>query len=88
MSSTQGNSSKRRWRFTASFRGSSFPPQETDKNSKTGIIILLPVYRLIHQMLFLRDTILHIEDKETLFANFLKWLKPGGKLMISGGFHN
>ena len=39
-------------------------------------------------MLFLRDTILHIEDKETLFANFLKWLKPGGKLMISGGFHN
>ena len=38
--------------------------------------------------IFLRDTILHIEDKETLFANFLKWLKPGGKLMISGGFHD
>merc|ERR1712137_219120 len=34
-------------------------------------------------VIYSRDTILHIEDKETLFANFLKWLKPGGKLMIS-----
>jgi len=34
-------------------------------------------------VIYSRDTILHIEDKESLFANFFKWLKPGGKLMIS-----
>ena len=59
----------------------SFPPDKTGKIGFTS-------NRWINPMLFLRDTILHIEDKETLFANFLKWLKPGGKLMISGGFHN
>jgi len=34
-------------------------------------------------VIYSRDTLLHIGDKEVLFANFLKWLKPGGKLMIS-----
>ncbi|XP_068709033.1 uncharacterized protein [Montipora capricornis] len=34
-------------------------------------------------VVYSRDTILHIEDKKTLFANFLKWLKPGGELLIS-----
>merc|ERR1712137_262930 len=28
-------------------------------------------------VIYSRDTILHIEDKKALFANFLKWLKPG-----------
>nr|CAG4646524.1 EOG090X0C0Q [Macrothrix elegans] len=34
-------------------------------------------------VIYSRDTLLHIGDKETLFANFYKWLKPGGKLLIS-----
>lgn len=34
-------------------------------------------------VIYSRDTILHIEDKKTLFANFFKWLKPGGELLIS-----
>lgn len=34
-------------------------------------------------VIYSRDTLLHIGDKEILFANFLKWLKPGGKLLIS-----
>ncbi|XP_020614244.1 phosphoethanolamine N-methyltransferase 1-like [Orbicella faveolata] len=34
-------------------------------------------------VIYSRDTILHIEDKETLFKNFLKWLKPEGELLIS-----
>jgi len=34
-------------------------------------------------VIYSRDTLLHIGDKETLFAKFFKWLKPGGRLMIS-----
>jgi phosphoethanolamine N-methyltransferase len=38
-------------------------------------------------VVYSRDTILHIGDKEALFAQFYKWLKPGGKLMISDYCH-
>ncbi|KAJ6796782.1 phosphoethanolamine N-methyltransferase 1-like [Iris pallida] len=34
-------------------------------------------------VIYSRDTILHIQDKPILFKNFLKWLKPGGKVLIS-----
>jgi phosphoethanolamine N-methyltransferase len=34
-------------------------------------------------VVYSRDTILHIDDKRSLFASFLKWLKPGGQLLIS-----
>lgn len=34
-------------------------------------------------VVYSRDTILHIKDKLTLFKRFLTWLKPGGKLLIS-----
>ncbi|XP_073239474.1 uncharacterized protein [Porites lutea] len=34
-------------------------------------------------VIYSRDTILHIEDKKSLFANFFKWLKPGGELLIT-----
>lgn len=34
-------------------------------------------------VIYSRDTILHIEGKAALFAQFLSWLKPGGKLLIS-----
>lgn len=34
-------------------------------------------------VIYSRDTILHIKDKESLFRNFLKWLKPGGRLLIT-----
>ncbi|GLE02629.1 hypothetical protein PINS_up011470 [Pythium insidiosum] len=34
-------------------------------------------------VVYSRDTILHIEDKRALFAQFFSWLKPGGKLLIS-----
>jgi len=36
-----------------------------------------------YDVVYSRDTILHIEDKEALFRNFLSTLKPGGKLMIT-----
>mmetsp|Transcript_16946 Transcript_16946/g.42532 ORF Transcript_16946/g.42532 Transcript_16946/m.42532 type:complete len:492 (-) Transcript_16946:154-1629(-) len=34
-------------------------------------------------VVYSRDTILHVQDKPALFKLFLKFLKPGGKLMIS-----
>ncbi|KAK7505822.1 hypothetical protein BaRGS_00003093 [Batillaria attramentaria] len=34
-------------------------------------------------VVYSRDTILHIEDKLSLFKQFFKWLKPGGKVLIS-----
>ncbi|XP_041376534.1 phosphoethanolamine N-methyltransferase-like isoform X2 [Gigantopelta aegis] len=34
-------------------------------------------------VIYSRDTILHIPDKLSLFKNFYKWLKPGGKVLIS-----
>ncbi|XP_034086681.1 phosphoethanolamine N-methyltransferase 3-like isoform X1 [Gymnodraco acuticeps] len=34
-------------------------------------------------VIYSRDTILHIDDKLTLFKRFHSWLKPGGKLLIS-----
>ncbi|KAM6568127.1 hypothetical protein CsatB_016112 [Cannabis sativa] len=34
-------------------------------------------------VIYSRDTILHIQDKPTLFKSFFKWLKPGGKVLIS-----
>jgi len=34
-------------------------------------------------VIYSRDTILHIEDKETLFSLFKDWLKPGGKIFIT-----
>ena len=34
-------------------------------------------------VIYSRDTILHIQDKPALFKTFYKWLKPGGKVLIS-----
>ncbi|KDO18851.1 hypothetical protein SPRG_15850 [Saprolegnia parasitica CBS 223.65] len=34
-------------------------------------------------VIYSRDTILHIADKKSLFAKFYTWLKPGGRLLIS-----
>ena len=34
-------------------------------------------------VIYSRDTILHIAEKKELFKKFNKWLTPGGKLMIS-----
>ncbi|RWR94985.1 phosphoethanolamine N-methyltransferase 1-like protein [Cinnamomum micranthum f. kanehirae] len=34
-------------------------------------------------VIYSRDTILHIQDKPSLFRAFYKWLKPGGKVLIS-----
>jgi len=34
-------------------------------------------------VIYSRDTILHIGDKDALFEKFFEWLKPGGKLMIT-----
>ncbi|CAL1354572.1 unnamed protein product [Linum trigynum] len=34
-------------------------------------------------VIYSRDTILHIQDKPALFRAFFKWLKPGGKVLIS-----
>jgi len=34
-------------------------------------------------LIYSRDTILHIKDKESLFGMFKKWLKPGGRVFIT-----
>jgi len=34
-------------------------------------------------VVYSRDTILHIPDKKALFQSFYDWLKPGGKVLIS-----
>ncbi|KAJ4973023.1 hypothetical protein NE237_006197 [Protea cynaroides] len=34
-------------------------------------------------VIYSRDTILHIHDKPVLFKSFFKWLKPGGKVLIT-----
>ncbi|XP_067877545.1 phosphoethanolamine methyltransferase isoform X2 [Heterodontus francisci] len=34
-------------------------------------------------VIYSRDTILHIADKEELLSKFYAWLKPGGKLLIT-----
>ncbi|KAJ0049545.1 hypothetical protein Pint_17048 [Pistacia integerrima] len=34
-------------------------------------------------VIYSRDTILHIQDKPALFRSFFRWLKPGGKVLIS-----
>ncbi|KAJ0397192.1 hypothetical protein ATCC90586_007630 [Pythium insidiosum] len=34
-------------------------------------------------VVYSRDTILHIADKKALFAKFYRWLKPGGRILIS-----
>jgi phosphoethanolamine N-methyltransferase len=34
-------------------------------------------------VIYSRDTLLHIADKPALFQSFMRWLKPGGKLLIS-----
>ncbi|XVF32037.1 hypothetical protein REPUB_Repub17cG0047100 [Reevesia pubescens] len=34
-------------------------------------------------VIYSHDTILHIQDKPALFRSFFKWLKPGGKVLIS-----
>ncbi|XP_052231332.1 uncharacterized protein LOC127844849 isoform X1 [Dreissena polymorpha] len=34
-------------------------------------------------VIYSRDTVLHIQDKLSLFKQFYKWLKPGGKLFIT-----
>lgn len=34
-------------------------------------------------VIYSRDTILHIQDKPALFRDFFKWLKPGGRVLIS-----
>ncbi|XP_039143806.1 phosphomethylethanolamine N-methyltransferase-like [Dioscorea cayenensis subsp. rotundata] len=34
-------------------------------------------------VIYSRDTLLHIQDKPSLFKKFFKWLKPGGKVLIS-----
>ncbi|KAF8764356.1 Phosphoethanolamine N-methyltransferase 3 like protein [Argiope bruennichi] len=33
--------------------------------------------------IYSRDTLLHIPNKEELFRNFEKWLKPGGKILFT-----
>ncbi|KAE8697083.1 Phosphoethanolamine N-methyltransferase [Hibiscus syriacus] len=34
-------------------------------------------------VIYIRDTIMHIQDKPAPFRSFFKWLKPGGKVLIS-----
>ncbi|KAL5189236.1 Phosphoethanolamine N-methyltransferase [Glycine soja] len=34
-------------------------------------------------VIYTRDTMLHVKDKPTLFRSFYKWLKPGGKILIT-----
>ena len=38
-------------------------------------------------VVYTRDCIIHIREKDALFERFYKWLKPGGQLLISGRSH-
>jgi len=38
-------------------------------------------------VVYSRDAIMHIADKPQLYKNVLKWLKPGGKLLVSEYVH-
>lgn len=40
-----------------------------------------------YDVVYSRDTILHIKEKDELFAKFLQTLKPGGRLLISDYCH-
>jgi len=60
---------------------------QAHKNSKTqfeiGDICKQKFPENYFDVIYSRDTILHIDDKEGLFAKFKKWLKPNGKIFIS-----
>ena len=34
-------------------------------------------------VIYSRDTLLHIADKPALFVKFFEWLRPGGRILIS-----
>lgn len=36
-----------------------------------------------YDVIYSRDALLHIKDKPELFKNFLKWLKPGGRIVFT-----
>lgn len=47
----------------------------------------MPYPENFYDVLYSRDTILHIEDKKSLFEDFYKTLKPGGLLFITDYCH-
>lgn len=36
-----------------------------------------------YDLVYTRDALLHIQDKDKLFENIYKWLKPGGKVLFT-----
>ena len=36
-----------------------------------------------YDLVYTRDALLHIQDKDGLFENIFKWLKPGGKVLFT-----
>lgn len=36
-----------------------------------------------YDAIYSRDALLHIKDKHQLFQNFMKWLKPGGRIVFT-----
>ena len=36
-----------------------------------------------YDAIYSRDALLHIKDKKQLFENFMKWLKPGGRIVFT-----
>ncbi|CAG0916015.1 unnamed protein product [Notodromas monacha] len=49
--------------------------------------LLMEVPESTFDVIYSRDAMLHIADKPTLFARLYKWLKPGGKLVITDYCH-
>ena len=36
-----------------------------------------------YDIIYSRETLLHVEDKRAVLAKFWRWLKPGGRLLIT-----
>lgn len=52
-------------------------------NFRLADISVLELPEESYDVIYSRDTLLHIQNKPELFRTFLKWLKPGGRIVFT-----